>query len=197
MQAKLIHREAGQQTFVLVFDADDEAMAGLTRFAHEQALTAAQFSGIGAFSGCVLGYFDWETKDYAPIRVDEQVEVVSLIGDVALQDGEPAVHAHAVVAGCDGAARGGHLLEAHVRPTLEIVLSESPAHLHKRFDPNSGLAPIALDESDERIQPQGEASLPHVPDDSSLAGKQARHVIEHESETPRSATEEGGGLQAD
>jgi predicted DNA-binding protein with PD1-like motif len=103
-------------------------MAGLERFAREQSLSAAQFSGIGAFSDCVLGYFDWEKKDYQPIRVDEQVEIVALIGDVALEDGEPAVHAHAVVAGSDGAARGGHLLEGHVRPRLEIVLSEAPAH---------------------------------------------------------------------
>jgi predicted DNA-binding protein with PD1-like motif len=37
---------------------------------------------------------------------------------------------------------GGHLLEAHVRPTLEVVLTESPRHLHKRKDPESGLALI-------------------------------------------------------
>jgi hypothetical protein len=92
----------------------------------------------------VLGYFDWKKKEYQPIPVDEQVEVVALIGDVALEKNGPAVHAHVVVSGADAAARGGHLLEAHVRPTLEIVLTESPAHLYKRYDPESGLALIAL-----------------------------------------------------
>jgi uncharacterized protein len=145
MHARELHSEAGATTFVLVFDAGDEAMAGLRAFAREHELSAAHFSGIGAFSDVVLGWFDWEQKDYRPIAVGEQVEVVSLLGDVALEDGEPAVHAHAVVAGRDGAARGGHLLEGHVRPTLEIVLSESPAHLRKRYDPASGLALIALD----------------------------------------------------
>jgi predicted DNA-binding protein with PD1-like motif len=77
----------------------------------------------------------------------EQVEVVSLLGDVALgPDGKPALHPHVVVSLADGRAMGGHLLEAHVRPTLEVVLTESPRHLHKRKDPDSGLALIVATE---------------------------------------------------
>jgi predicted DNA-binding protein with PD1-like motif len=193
MQSRLIHEDAGRQTFVLIFEAGDEAIGELNRFARTQRLSAAQFTGIGAFSDVVLGYFDWERKDYRPIPLDEQVEVVALVGDVALDDGEPAVHAHAVVARSDGAAYGGHLLEGHVRPTLEIVLSESPAHLRKRHDPSSGLALIALDLAEP---PQGEPNLPRVPEDeANVAGEQARRVVEEDAETPRGATEEGAGLE--
>jgi predicted DNA-binding protein with PD1-like motif len=145
MKSKVIAEADGRRTFVLVFDRGDEAMEGMRSFARAHDLGAAQITGIGAFSSLVLGYFDWEQKEYRPIQVDEQVEVVALIGDVALDDGEPAVHAHAVVADRNGAARGGHLLEGHVRPTLEVVLVESPAHLHKRVDPVSGLALIDFD----------------------------------------------------
>jgi predicted DNA-binding protein with PD1-like motif len=155
MQSRLISEQAGEQTFVLVFDLGDEAMQELREFAREHGLSAARFSGIGAFSRVVLGYFDWQEKDYQPIRVDEQVEVLALVGDVALDDGDSAVHAHVVVAGADGAARGGHLLEGHVRPTLEIVLTESPAHLRKRYDPESGLTLIALDEPNPAGPSQG------------------------------------------
>jgi predicted DNA-binding protein with PD1-like motif len=197
MQERLIHEDAGGKTFALVFATGDEALEGLTRFAREHDLSAAQFTGIGAFSDVVLGYFDWETKDYVRIPVDEQVEVLSLVGDVASQDGEPAVHAHVVVGGRDGSARGGHLLAAHVRPTLEIVVSESPAHLRKRHDPESGLALIALDATDGPSgAPQGEAGLPHVPEENAnVAGEQAQRVVEAESGTPRGASEEGGGLE--
>ena len=66
------------------------------------------------------------------------------MGDVAQQDGEPKVHAHVVLGRSDGSTRGGHLLEAHVRPTLEVMLVESPAHLNKQHDPESGLALIRL-----------------------------------------------------
>jgi uncharacterized protein len=147
MKSKLIHQDGGQRTFALVFDTRDDAMEGLAEFAREQRLGAAQLTGIGAFSDVVLGYFDWQTKEYARIPIGEQVEVVSLLGDVALEGEEPVVHAHVVVAHSDGRASGGHLLGGRVRPTLEVVLTESPAHLRKRHDPNSGLALISLDEA--------------------------------------------------
>jgi uncharacterized protein len=153
MQSRLIHREGGEKTFVLIFDTGDEAFEGLSAFAREERLSAARFTGVGAFSDVVLGYFDWQKKDYERIPIEEQVEVVALVGDVALDEGEPAVHAHVVVARSDGSAYGGHLLEAHVRPTLEIVVTESPAHLRKRHDPASGLALIALELTDSEPGP--------------------------------------------
>ena len=141
MRSKLLH-ENGERTFVLVFATGDEAIGGLESFAREHGLTAARFTGIGAFSGAKLGYFDRSSKDYAEIAVAEQVEVLSLLGDVALEVDEPKVHAHVVLGRADGTAVGGHLLEAHVWPTLEVVLDESPAHLRKRSDPETGLALI-------------------------------------------------------
>ncbi len=110
-----------------------------------EKLAAAHFTAIGALSDVTLVYFDWEKKDYKRIPLREQVEVLSLIGDVALDEkGKHKVHAHIVVGLSDGMARGGHLLDAHVRPTLEVILVESPAHLHRRFDSESGLALIRL-----------------------------------------------------
>ena len=144
MKSKLLHEQNGQRTFALVFDTGDEAMAGLVEFAKTNELAASQITAIGALRDVTLGYFDWESKKYKKIAVNEQVEVLSLIGDVALKDGKPAVHAHLVVGRSDGTTRGGHLIEAHVRPTLEVILVESPAHLCKQFDPESGLALIRL-----------------------------------------------------
>jgi uncharacterized protein len=136
-----------QKTFVLVLDNGDEAISSIEGFAGENGIAAAQLTGIGACSDAVLGFFDWETKDYREIPITEQIEVVSLLGDIALgADGKPALHPHVVVSRADGIAMGGHLLEAHVRPTLEVVLTESPRHLHKRKDAESGLALIAAEE---------------------------------------------------
>jgi uncharacterized protein len=146
MKSKLIN-DGAQKTYVLVLDKADEAVASIEGFAREKGIAAAQLTGIGAFSGAVLGFFDWETKDYRKIPVKEQVEVVSFLGDIALgPDGNPALHPHVVVSRADGMAMGGHLLEAHVRPTLEVVLTESPRHLQKRKDSESGLALIAAQE---------------------------------------------------
>ena len=143
MKSKLLD-STGQKTFALVFDKGDEVVAELTGFAEVERVGAAHFTAIGAFSEVTLGYFDRGRKDYKRMAVSEQVEVLSLIGDVALDKGAPKVHAHVVVGLSDGQTRGGHLLSARVWPTLEVILVESPAYLRKRHDPDSGLALIDL-----------------------------------------------------
>jgi uncharacterized protein len=143
MKSRLIH-EAEQKTFALVFDKEDEVVQELTRFAKEHDLNASQFTAIGAFKSAVLGFFEREEKDYKKIPINEQVEVLSLIGDIALSRGEPKLHAHVVLGKADGTAHGGHLLEARVWPTLEVVLTESPRYLQRRMDEETGLALIAL-----------------------------------------------------
>ncbi len=148
MKSQLIHQSNGERTFALVFETDDAVVPLLEEFVAEHQVGAARFTAIGALSAATLGYFDWDAKAYTEIPIGEQVEVLSLIGDVALKDGKPAVHAHMVVGRSDGSTRGGHLLHAHVRPTLELILVESPRHLHKRIDPESGLALIALDHAE-------------------------------------------------
>jgi len=143
MHYKLVDEKP--KTFILVFETNDELARGLRNFASEQKLASASFKAIGALSSVRLGWLNWETKQYEQsVFLDEQVELLSLIGDVALKDGEPQVHAHAVVGKRDGTAHGGHLLQAHVRPTCELVLTESPAHLRKEFDTAAGIPLIKL-----------------------------------------------------
>ena len=143
MQSRLINQAGHQRTFVVVLDTGDEVMASLKRFVMQESLEAAQITAIGAFRSAVLGYFDWETKEYRRIPVDEQVEVASFIGDLAQgPDNKPSLHVHCVLGRRDGHALAGHLMEAHVRPTLEVVVTDSPVHLRKRHDPESGLALI-------------------------------------------------------
>lgn len=145
MKSKLIADEQ-IKTFVIIFDPGDEVSADLKKFAHKNQLSAASFKAIGAFEKATLGWFNLETQEYEKIPFDEQVEVLSLIGDVAIDEkGEPQVHAHCVVGKRDGTAHGGHLLEAIVRPTLEVILTENPAHLRKTFRKEFGIALIDLD----------------------------------------------------
>jgi predicted DNA-binding protein with PD1-like motif len=136
--------QSEQQMFALIFDKGDEFVAVLTEFAKNNKLGGSHFTAIGAFRDVTLGYFDRQRKDYKKIPVEEQVEVLSLVGDIAVTEGAPTVHAHAVVGMSDGTAHGGHVLAAHVWPTLEVVLSESPRHLCRKTDEETGLALIDL-----------------------------------------------------
>jgi predicted DNA-binding protein with PD1-like motif len=142
MKSALLAERDGLRTFVVVMATGDEALKALTAFAAEHRLRGSQFTAIGAFSRAVVAYFDWNSKQYRKVSIDEQVEVLSLIGDVTVEAGEPKLHAHVVLGKADASAHGGHLIEGFVRPTLEILLTELPRHLHRRFDPGSGLALI-------------------------------------------------------
>jgi hypothetical protein len=140
-----MHDANGQQTFVVILETGDEAMECLKAFAIERALDSASFKAIGAFEEATLAYFDWERKRYLPIPVPEQTEVASLTGDIALgPDAQPVVHVHAVLGRRDGSAVAGHLQKGFVRPTLEVVLTETPGELRKQVDAASGVPLIRI-----------------------------------------------------
>lgn len=134
--------------YVVVLDPGDEAISALTEFSRGEGLSAAQVTAIGAFESATIGWYDRRRRQYRRIAVDEQCEVLSLTGDVALASGEAQVHVHAVLGLADGSTRGGHLLEGRVWPTLEVIIRESPAHLRKTYVPEVGLALIDLGGSD-------------------------------------------------
>src|SRR3954454_94741 len=132
MQQKLLHESTGHRTYAVVLKSGEEVLDVLQSFVREHGITAAQITAIGAFSDVTLLYFDWSKKEYVKIPVREQVEVASMLGDVAESpSGEPALHIHLVVGKRDGSAMAGHLGEGHVRPTLEVIVTELPSHLRK------------------------------------------------------------------
>jgi uncharacterized protein len=131
-------RRLDRERWILVFQTGEEVLSTLGDFAARQRIAGASFQAIGGFSRATLAFFDTAAKEYRPIPVDEQMEVVSLAGNIAWFEGQLKVHAHAVVAGADGNARGGHLLEGHVRPTLELFLSET-RELRREKDEETGL----------------------------------------------------------
>ncbi len=143
MQYRLLHDDRGQRTFAVILQTGDEAMSCLQAFAEKEGIAAAQLTAIGACREARLASFDGDAKSYQPIPVAEQVEVASLVGDIAQADGKPSIHAHAVLGRRNGTALAGHLQEGHVRPTLEVIVTESPAHLCKVKDAESGLALIS------------------------------------------------------
>jgi len=147
MKAKVIE-DADVVTYVVVCDPGDEAVSALTQFARAERLEAAQITAVGAFEHATVGWFDREARDYRRIQVDEQCELLSLIGDVAEGQDGPILHVHAVLGLSDGTTRGGHLLEGRVFPTLEAIVTETPAELRKILRPDIGIALIDLDRSE-------------------------------------------------
>jgi predicted DNA-binding protein with PD1-like motif len=146
MQSKLVSKPGETRIWIAVLETGEEAKQSLLSLAKKEGVAAASFVALGAFKKAVVGYFDWQTKKYQPIPIGEQVEVITLVGDIVPDEkGKPSLHAHTVLGRSDGSTRGGHLIEGHVRPTLEITITETPAHLTRRKHPDLGVALIETD----------------------------------------------------
>ena len=138
MKSKLVSEQPGAQVHVVILDSGEEAFTALTKFADEAKIAAASLSAIGAFERATVGWFDFASKSYRKIEVGEQCEVLSAIGD----DGKASLHIHIVLGLSDGSTRGGHLLEGKVRPTLELVVTETPSKLRRKKRADLGIALI-------------------------------------------------------
>jgi predicted DNA-binding protein with PD1-like motif len=145
MRSRLLTDHHGTRTFAVALETGDRLMDSITRFAADNGLAASEFTAIGALASARLAYFDPARRDYAHIPVEEQVEIASLNGRITRPEGgegDPHLHVHCVLSRRDGSAVAGHLVEAEVRPTAEVFVTDSPGALHRRIDPESGLAVI-------------------------------------------------------
>ncbi len=146
MKSTKIAGDAGAETRVVILESGEEAFAALTKFANEAGITAASLTAIGAFENATVGWFDFEMKTYKKIELAQQCEVLSAIGDVAVgDDGKATLHVHVVLGLSDGTTRGGHLLEGKVRPTLEVVLTDTPVKLRRKRRADLGIALIDVE----------------------------------------------------
>ena len=142
MQVQLLSRDERTKEYAVIFGKGDEALSGLLEFAENYHITSAHFTAIGALNGAMLAWFDPQRKMYKKIPIHGQVEVSGMSGDIALYQGKPVVHTHMIVGTSDGTTRGGHVLDAYVSPTLEVIVTVDPIAMQKRFDPETDLTLI-------------------------------------------------------
>jgi len=142
MQVQLLNPGEPTKQYAVIFYQGDEAFSGLLEFAEEYHVTSAHFTAIGALSGATLGWFDPQRKMYKKIPINGQHEVIGMSGDIALYQGKPVVHTHMVVGTSDGTTRAGHVLDAYVSPTLEVMVTVDPVAMQKRFEPETDLTLI-------------------------------------------------------
>jgi uncharacterized protein len=142
MEVQLLNPGEPTKQYAVIFYQGDEALSGLLEFAEKYRVTSAHFTAIGALNGATVGWFDPQRKMYKKIPIHGQHEVIGMSGDIALYQGKPVVHTHMVVGSPDGRTQGGHVLEAYVAPTLEVMVTEDPVTMQKRFDPATDLTLI-------------------------------------------------------
>src|SRR5580693_6567738 len=142
MQVQLLNPGEPTKQYAVIFYQGDEAFSGLVEFAGKYHVTSAHFTAIGAVNGATLGWFDPQRKKYKKIPIVGQHEVIGMSGDIAVYQGKPVVPTHMVVGSPDGTTQGGHVLDASVSPTLEVMVTVDPRAMQKRFDPETDLTLI-------------------------------------------------------
>jgi uncharacterized protein len=142
MKVQVLNEQGGQKEYAVIFSTGDDAFSGLKEFAQQYQVTSAHFTAIGAISGATLGWFDPSRKMYKLMPFSGQMEVASMVGDIALYQGKPIVHTHAVLGLPDGTTRAGHVVEMTVKPTLEVMVTVDPKGMQRQFDPETDLTLI-------------------------------------------------------
>jgi predicted DNA-binding protein with PD1-like motif len=144
MKYQLLSDSKDIKEYVLIFAKGDEVLSGISDFAVQHHITAARFTAIGALKRATTGWFDLSHKSYKLNEINQQVELISLIGDIALYNGKPAVHAHYSVGFPDGSVQGGHLIEAVTFPTVELFMTVFTQPLQKELDKETDLKLINI-----------------------------------------------------
>lgn len=141
LKVKLLSTAGQTKTYLLIFTKGDEIVAGLTEFAKKNNIKSGHYTGLGDALSAKAGWFDYDKKKFKVIPIGVS-EVSSFIGDIAWYKGKPIAHTHFSSAIEDGSVKGGHLLELHCGPTMEIILVAEPAELYKKLDPEFNAAII-------------------------------------------------------
>ena len=128
-------------------EAGEHAAEAVMEVLRRERITYASLTGLGAVRWAKFAYYNATTRSYEEHEIDEQMEVISLVGNTTLRDGNPFIHWHVGLARHDMSMIGGHFLDAVIRPTLEVWLRRESAEIHRVFDEGSGLALMELSES--------------------------------------------------
>lgn len=127
------------KVIVVRLEPGEDILKSIEKIVAENSLQSGHLSLIGAVSRVHLGYFDLEAKVYKDFTIDEDLEIVSCVGNISRLDDDYVVHAHIVASDVNGKCYAGHLMEGcEVSVTIEIVITEFP-EMKRARDEATGL----------------------------------------------------------
>ena len=87
----------------------------------------------------MLGYFNRGTREYLRRTVSEEMEIVSLAGNLTNKESQPFAHLHIVLGGRNHEAVAGHLFEGKTGATCELIVRPLTGFVQRKLDPATGL----------------------------------------------------------
>jgi len=125
--------------YFLRLEIGEEVLAALTEFCKAQDIRLGQVNAIGAVSHAVTGLYNVAEQKYYSTRIEGPLEIVSLMGSISRKDGEVYIHTHASFSDLACSVRGGHLTEAVVSATCEMVVTAYEGEVGRRVCEKTGL----------------------------------------------------------
>jgi predicted DNA-binding protein with PD1-like motif len=127
------------EAFVVRLETGEEIHASLKELARLERIDVAGIEGIGAVYDAVLGYFDRVAREYLRRTVPEEMEILSLAGNLAIKESRPFAHLHIVLGGQNCEAVAGHLFEGKTGATCEMIVRPLKGFVQRKLDPVTGL----------------------------------------------------------
>ena len=125
--------------YFLKFDKDEKLHKTLEKFMIDQKIKGAFYHGLGALKNCELGFYHLNKKEYHRETFAAEAELLNLTGSLTWFNDQPVVHSHATLGDEDFKAFGGHLFEADVAVTVELMVTVYNYKIERKADPNIGL----------------------------------------------------------
>jgi predicted DNA-binding protein with PD1-like motif len=133
-----------KEAFVLVLKTGEKLHESIKKCATDAQLVGASIQGIGQFLNPEFAYYGPNKQPHA-ITLDGTYEVISLNGNIALSDGNYYTHIHAVLGNNALEARAGHIKEATIAATAELVITPFSKPLVRNVDAETGFGPIVTE----------------------------------------------------
>ena len=131
-------KKVDENTYFLRLTRGEDVFETITSFLKQEQISCGEVRAIGSLEKYCLAYYDG--KEYLPIQKEEHVELISLMGNISLKDGEPFPHMHAVISGITGSCIGGHVLLGNiVSYVVEVIITKFEETVERKYDPNSNL----------------------------------------------------------
>lgn len=136
----MTHRFDGYNWLVKL-EKGELLIESLSKLVKDEAIQGAWISGLGGALWAELGFYDLEQKQYHWQKKNELLEITSLQGNIAWQEGEPVLHIHGTFSDRNMNAFGGHVKELAVGGTCELLLHRwnEEAGLTRSKDLETGL----------------------------------------------------------
>ena len=120
-------------------DKGEEILEQLKEIALQEHIKLASVSALGAINDFTVGVFKTAEKKYDANEFQGYYEITSLTGTITTKDGEFYAHLHMSAGDTEGRVLGGHLNEAVISATCELVLEIMDGTVERRLDPETGL----------------------------------------------------------